>query len=112
MRCSVGLILILLPEVVIVIPPLISIVISASSVMIVPPTLVRIISPALVRVILPSVVIAATLIVSLIGAVIEVMSGCHSVVFLLELWTFISIMTIISIDPAYSLWNQLLDLLW
>ena len=93
-RCSVRLVLL---PVVIIIPPLISLIISASSVIVVPPILVRIV--------LPSVVVIATLIVPLVGVVIEVMSGCHSVVFLLELQTFISIMTIISTDPVYSLWN-------
>ena len=96
MRCSVRLILILLP-VVVVIPPLISLIISASSVVVVPPILVRIV--------LPSMVVIATLIVPLVGAVIEVMSGCHGVVFLLELRTFISIMAIISTDSANSLWD-------
>ena len=103
-RCSVRLVLVLLP-VVIIIPPLISLIVSASSVIVVPPTLVRIISPTLVGIVLPPMVVAATLIVSLVGAVIEVMSGCHSVVFLLELRTFISIMAIISIDSANSLWD-------
>ncbi len=113
------MVLILLSVVVIVIPPLVSIVISASSVIVVPPAMVGIISPALVGVVLPPlvivfalVVVAALLVVSLIRAVIKVMSGCHSVIFLLELWAFISIMTIISTDLAYSLWNQLLALLW
>ena len=97
---------------VVVIPPLVSIVVSASSVIVVPPAMVKIISSTLVGVVLPSlvivptlVVVAALLIVSLIRAVIEVMSSCHSVVFLLELRAFISIMTIISTDSAYSLWD-------
>ena len=96
MRCSVRLILILLP-VVVVIPPLISLIISASSVVVVPPILVRIV--------LPSMVVIATLIVPLVGAVIEVMCGCHGVVFMLELRTFISIMAIISTDFVNSLWD-------
>ena len=96
MRCSVRLILILLP-VVVVIPLLISLIVSASSVIVVPPILVRIV--------LPSMVIISTLIVPLVGAVIEVMNGCHGVIFLLELRTFISIMAIISTDSAYSLWD-------
>ena len=97
MRCSVRLILILLP-VVVVIPPLISLIISVSSVVVVVP-------PILVRIVLPSVVVIATLIVPLVGAVIEVMSGCHGVVFLLELRTFISIVAIISADSTNSLWD-------
>ena len=95
-RCSVRLVLVLLP-VVVIIPPLISLIVSASSVIVVPPILVRIV--------LPSMVVIATLIVPLVGAVIEVMSGCHGVVFLLELRTFISIMAIISTDSANSLWD-------
>ena len=83
--------------VVVIVPPLISLIISASSVIVVPPILVRIV--------LPSMVVIATLIVPLVGAVIEVMSGCHGVVFLLELWTFVSIMAIISTDSANSLWD-------
>ena len=110
-RCSVRLVLVLLP-VVVIIPPLISLIVSASFVIVVPLALVRIISPTLVGIVLPSMVVAATLIVSLIWAFIKVMSGCDSVVFLLELRTFIIIMTIISTDPTYSLWNQLLALLW
>ena len=97
MRCSVRLILILLP-VVVVIPPLISLIISASSVVVVVP-------PILVRIVLPSMAIIATLIVPLVGAVIEVMSGYHGVVFLLELRTFISIVAIISADSTNSLWD-------
>ena len=93
-RCSVRLILL---PVIVIIPPLISLIISASSVIVVPPILVRIV--------LPSMAVTATLIVPLVGAVIEVMSGCHSVVFLLELRTFISIMAIISTDSANSLWD-------
>ena len=95
-RCSVRLVLVLLP-VVVIIPPLISLIVSASSVVVVPPILVRIV--------LPSMAVIATLIVPLVGVVIEVMSGCHGVVFLLELRTFISIMAIISTYSAYSLWN-------
>ena len=95
-RCSVRLVLVLLP-VVIIIPPLISLIVSASSVVVVPPILVRIV--------LPSMAVIATLIVPLVGAVIEVMSGCHGVVFLLELRTFISIVAIISADSANSLWD-------
>ena len=95
-RCSVRLVLVLLPVVVIVLP-LISLIVSASSVVVVPPILVRIV--------LPSMVVIATLIVPLVGAVIEVMSGCHGVVFLLELRTFISIMAIISTDSTNSLWD-------
>ena len=94
MKCSVRLILL---PVVVIIPPLISLIISASSVVVVPPILVRIV--------LPSVVVIATLIVPLVGAVIEVMSGCHHVVFLLKLRAFISIMAIISIDSSNSLWD-------
>ena len=98
MRCSVRLILILLPVVVVVvIPPLISLIISASSVVVVPPILVRIV--------LPSMAVIATLIVPLVGAVIEVMCGCHGVVVLPELRTFISIVAIISVDSANSLWD-------
>ena len=93
-RCSVRLILL---PVVVIIPPLISLIISASSIIVVPPILVRII--------LPSMVIISTLIVPLVGAVIEVMSGCHHVVFLLELRAFISIIAIISTDFANSLWD-------
>ena len=96
MRCSVRLVLVLLP-VVVIIPPLISLIVSASSVVVVPPILVRIV--------LPSMAVIATLIVPLVGAVIEVMSGCHGVVFLLELRTFVSIMAIISTDSANSLWD-------
>ena len=103
-RCSVRLVLVLLP-VVVMIPPLISLIVSASSVIVVPPTLVRIISPTLVGIVLPFMVVTVTLIVSLIGVVIEVMSGCHSVVFLLELRTFISIMAIISTNSVDSLWD-------
>ena len=95
-RCSVRLVLVLLP-VVVIIPPLISLIISASSVIVVPPILVGIV--------LPSMVIISTLIVPLVGAVIEVMSGCHHVVFLLELQAFISVMAIISTDSANSLWD-------
>ena len=95
-RCSVRLVLVLLP-VVVIIPPLISLIVSASSVIVVPPILVRIV--------LPSMVIISTLIVPLVGAVIEVVSGCHHVVFLLELWAFISIMTVISTNSANSLWD-------
>ena len=95
-RCSVRLVLVLLP-VVVIISPLIFLIISASSVVVVPPILVRIV--------LPSVVVIATLIVPLVGTVIEVMSGCHGVVFLLELRAFISIMAIISTDSANSLWD-------
>ena len=72
-RCSVRLVLVLLP--VVVIPPLISLIISASSVIVVPPILVRIV--------LSSMVMISTLIVPLVGTVIEIMSGCHGVVFLL-----------------------------
>ena len=107
MRCSVRLVLVLLP-VVVIIPPLISPIVSASSasfVIVVPPILVRIISPTLVRTVLPSMVVTATLIIPLVGAVIEVMSGCHGVVFLLELQTFISIVAIISTDSVNSLWD-------
>ena len=93
-RCSVRLVLVLLP-VVVIIPPLISLIVSASSVIVVPPILVRIV--------LPSMVIISTLIVPLVGAVIEVVSGCHHVVFLLELRAFISVMAIISTDSANSL---------
>ena len=96
MRCSVRLVLVLLP-VVVIIPPLISLIVSASSVVVV--------HQILVRIVLPSMAIIATLIVPLVGAVIEVMSGCHSVVFLLELRTFISIMAIISTDSTNSLWD-------
>ena len=103
-RCSVRLVLVLLP-VVVIIPPLIFLIVSASSVIVVPPILVRIISPILVRVVLPSMAVTATLIVPLVGTVIEVMSGCHGVVFLLELRTFISIMAIISTDSTNSLWD-------
>ena len=97
MRCFVRLIIILLP-VVVVIPPLISLIISASSIVVVVP-------PILVRIVLPSLVIVATLIVPLIGAVMKVMSGCYSVVFWLELWTLIGIVTVICTDAAHSLWN-------
>ena len=93
-RCSVRLILL---PVVVIIPPLIFLIISASSVIVVPPILVRIV--------LPSMVIISTLIVPLAGAVIEVMSGCHHVVFLLELRAFISVMAVISTNSANSLWN-------
>ena len=93
-RCSVRLVLL---PVVVIIPPLISLIISASSVIVVPPILVRIV--------LSSMVIISTLIVPLVGAVIEVMCGCHGVVFMLELQTFISIMAIISTDSAHSLWD-------
>ena len=93
-RCSIRLVLL---PVVIIIPPLISLIISTSPVIVVPPILVRIV--------LPSMAVVATLIVPLVGAVIEVMSGCHSVVFLLELRTFISIMAIISTDSANFLWD-------
>ena len=95
-RCSIRLVLVLLP-VVVIIPLLISLIVSASSIVVVPPILVRIV--------LPSMAVIATLIVPLVGAVIEVMSGCHSVVFLLELRAFISIMAIISTNFANSLWD-------
>ena len=91
-RCSVRLILL---PVVVIIPPLISLIISASSVIVVPPILVRIV--------LPSMVVIATLIVPLVGAVIEVMSGCHHVVFLIKLRAFISVMAIINTDSVNSL---------
>ena len=94
MRCFVRLVLL---PVVVIIPPLISLIISASSVIVV--------SPILVRIVLPSMVIISTLIVPLVGAVIEVMSGCHHVVFLLELRAFISVMAVISTNSANSLWN-------
>ena len=87
-RCSVRLVLVLLP-VVVIIPPLIFLIISASSVVVVPPILV----------------VIATLIVPLVGAVIKVVSGCHHVVFLLELRAFISVMAVISTNSANSLWN-------
>ena len=96
MRCSVRLVLVLL-LVVVIIPPLISLIVSASSVIVVPPILVRIV--------LPSMVMISTLIVPLVGAVIEVMNGCHHVVFLLELRAFISIMVIISTNSVNSLWD-------
>ena len=92
MRCSIRLILL---PVVVIIPPLIFLIISASSVIVVPPILVRII--------LPSMVMISTLIVPLVRAVIEVMSRCHHVVFLLELRAFISVMAIISTDSVNSL---------
>ena len=93
-RCSVRLVLL---PVVVIIPPLISLIISASSIVVVPPILVRIV--------LSSMVIVSTLIVPLVGAVIEVMSGCHHVVFLLELRAFISIMAIINTNSTNSLWD-------
>ena len=93
-KCSVRLILL---PVVVIIPPLISLIISASPVIVVPPILVWIV--------LPSMVIISTLIVPLVGAVIEVVSGCHHVVFLLELWAFISVMAVINTDSANSLWD-------
>ena len=95
MRCSVRMVLILLS--VVVIPPLIFLITSASFVVVVPPILVRIV--------LPSMVVIATLIVPLVGAVIEVVSGCHHVVFLLELRAFISVMTVISTNSVNSLWD-------
>ena len=96
MRCSVRLVLVLLP-VVVIIPPLISLIVSAFSVIVVPPILVRIVQS--------SMVVVATLIVPLVGAVIEIMSGCHGVVFLLELRAFISVMAVISTNSANSLWD-------
>ena len=97
---------------IVVILPLVSIVISASSVIVVLPAMVGIISSTLVGVVLPSlvivsslVVVAALLVVSLIRAVIEVMSSCHSIVFLLELRAFISVMAVISTNSANFLWN-------
>ena len=95
-RCSVRLVLVLLP-VVVIIPPLIFLIVSASSIVVVPPILVRIV--------LPSMAVISTLIVPLVGAIIEVMSGCHHVVFLLELRAFVSIMAIISTNSTNSLWD-------
>ena len=94
MRCSIRLVLL---PVVVIIPPLISLIVSASSVIVV--------LPILVRIVLSSMVMISTLIVPLVGEVIEVMSGCHHVVFLLELQAFISIMAIISTNSADSLWD-------
>ena len=59
MRCSVRLILNLLP-VVVIIPPLIPLIITASSVVVIVP-------PILVRIVLPSMVVATTLILDLGG---------------------------------------------
>ena len=94
MRCSIRLVLL---PVVVIIPPLISLIVSASSVIVV--------LPILVRIVLPSMVMISTLIVPLVGAVIEIMSGCHHVVFLLELRAFISIMAIIITNSTNSLWD-------
>ena len=104
--------------IVIVVPPLISTVVSTSLIVVVPPSLVGIIHPSLVGMVLPTlvvvsalVVIAALLIVSLIRTVIEIMGSCQGVVFLLELRTLISVMSIAGTYSAHSLRNQLLTLL-